>query len=120
MIEPKNTTRVGRNTMTRAYEIPYYGHFEHPDGSWYILWVTHTRPWTARGHPWHVHATFDKSGAIKPIPESDIGSFGTYGMHNWDFETEAEAVTAFDRRFQARLEHGYELVRSLLSERELS
>ncbi len=44
------------------YETPYYAHFEHPDGSWYLLWVTHTQPQTARGHPWHVHASFDKQG----------------------------------------------------------
>ncbi len=30
-------------------------------------------------------------------------------MANWDFKTEAEAISAFRSRADERLEHGYEL-----------
>ena len=45
----------------------YFAHFSHKDGSWYRLWITHTRPKTERGHPWHLHASYDKSGTIGPV-----------------------------------------------------
>ena len=45
---------------------PYYAYFEHADGSWYMLWMTHTKPKTERGHDWHVHATFEKHDVTKP------------------------------------------------------
>jgi hypothetical protein len=33
----------------------------------------------------------------------------SYGMANWDFDSEAEALAAFRSRAQERLDHGYEL-----------
>ena len=98
------------------YETPYYAHFEHPDGSWYLLWVTHTQPRTARGHSWHVHATFDKHGGIQPAVGSGDWNMGAYGMHNWDFDEEATALAEFRERYQARLDHDYHVVREQLPE----
>lgn len=46
---------------------PLYAYVRHVDGSWYRLWITHAIPRTARGHPWHPHATYDKSGTIAPV-----------------------------------------------------
>ena len=99
------------------HQTPYYAHLEHPDGSWYLLWVTQTQPRTARGHAWHVHASFDKQGGLQPV----VGpgwNMGAYGMHNWDFDDQASALREFDERFQKRLEHGYRVVRAQLPERE--
>jgi hypothetical protein len=96
------------------YETPYYAHFEHPDGSWYLLWVTRTQPRTGRGHPWHVHASFDKHGSIQPVTQSEGWAMGPYGMHNWDFDGEPEALAEFHERYQARIEHGYHVVREQL------
>ncbi len=103
-------------TATPPYDTPYYAHFEHPDGSWYLLWVTHTQPRTSRGRPWHVHASFDKHGGIQPVVESEAWNMGPYGMHNWDFDDEASALIEFEERFRMRLEHGYRVVRSRLPE----
>lgn len=100
------------------YETPYYAHFEHPDGSWYLLWVTHTQPKTARGHAWHVHASFDKYGGTQPVVSSEGWAMGPYGMHNWDFDEERAALDEFNRRFQTRLEHGYTVVRARLPEQQ--
>jgi hypothetical protein len=94
------------------YETPYYAHFEHADGSWYLLWVTHTHPRTRRGHPWHVHASFDKHGVLQPVAGAGDPPLAPYGMHNWDFDSQAEAIGAFDERLRARLDHGYQIVRS--------
>jgi hypothetical protein len=96
------------------YETPYYVHFEHPDGGWYLLWVTHTQPRTSRGHPWHVHASFDKHGGIQPVAQSEGWAMAPYGMHNWDFDTEKAALEAFRERYQARVEHGYSVAREQL------
>jgi len=100
------------------YETPYYAHFEHSDGSWYLLWVTQTQPRTARGHPWHVHVSFDKQGGIQPAVGGGEWNMAPYGMHNWDFDEEAAALKEFDERFQARLEHGYTVVRARLPEKQ--
>jgi hypothetical protein len=35
-------------------------------------------------------------------------------MHNWDFDAEAQALAEFAERYQARLEHGYQVVRAQL------
>ena len=86
----------------------YFAHFSHKDGSWYRLWITHTRPKTERGHPWHLHASYDKSGTIAPIAGT-LWMEQPYGMANWDFDTEAEAISAFQARAQERLDHGYEV-----------
>jgi hypothetical protein len=96
------------------YETNYYAHFEHPDGSWYLLWVTRTKPRTQRGHPWHVHASFDKYGGTQPVVSGEGWVMGPYGMHNWDFENESAALADFDQRYQARLDHGYRIVRAQL------
>jgi len=109
---------MSENPKAQAdYETPYYAHFEHPDGSWYLLWVTHTQPQTARGHPWHVHASFDKQGGIQPVINAEGWNMGAYGMHNWDFDDEDAAVTAFSERMQLRFEHGYQIVQARLPER---
>jgi hypothetical protein len=106
------------DTATPAdYETPYYAHLEHSDGSWYLLWLTHTHPRTARGHSWHVHASFDKHGGTQPVTPSQGWTMGPYGMHNWDFDAEAQALAEFTERYQARLEHGYQVVRAQLPEK---
>jgi hypothetical protein len=99
------------------YQTPYYAHFEHPDGSWYLLWLTHTQPQTARGHPWHVHASFDKHGGIQPVVGGEGWPMGPYGMHNWDFADESAALNAFGERMRMRFEHGYQIVRAQLPEK---
>lgn len=90
-----------------------YAHFEHPDGSWYRLWMTHTEPKTERGHPWHLHAAYDKTGTIAPL-EGPEWRHAPYGMANWDFDEEAEAERAFLARAQLRLDHGYHLLEGVL------
>jgi hypothetical protein len=82
--------------------------FRHPDGSWYRLWVTHTEPKTPRGHPWHVHASYDKSGGIAPVAGADWFE-QPYGMANWDFDDEVDALADFSRRVAERVKRGYEL-----------
>jgi hypothetical protein len=96
------------------YQTPFYAHLEHADGSWYLLWVTHTQPRTSRGHSWHVHASFDKHGGTQPVTRSEGWTMGPYGMHNWDFDAEAAALAEFATRYEARLKHGYQVVRSQL------
>ncbi len=85
-----------------------HAHFGHADGSWYRLWITQTRPKTERGHPWHVHASYDKTGTIAPIGGTRWWE-QPYGMANWDFDTETEAIADFKTRTAERLKHGYEL-----------
>ena len=87
---------------------PVYAHFQHADGSWYRLWMTRTTPKTERGHPYHLHATYDKRGTIAPIAGT-LWYEQPYGMANWDFDTEEEACAAFRERAEERKEHGYEL-----------
>ena len=101
------------------YETPYYAHFEHPDGSWYLLWVTHSHPRTERGHPWHVHATFDKQGSLQPVLGAEGWNMGSYGMHNWDFDSEDLALKEFGDRLRARLEHGYRILRAQVPEKHV-
>ena len=100
------------------YETPFYAQFEHADSSWYLLWVTHTQPRTQRGHPWHVHASFDKHGVFQPVATSGDPVLAAYGMHNWDFGSQAEAIEAFEERVQARLDHGYQIVRARQPKRD--
>lgn len=83
-------------------------HFDHPDGSWYRLWITHSEPKTERGHRWHLHATYDKSGTLTPVVDSRWYE-QPYGMANWDFDTQEEAVAAFQQRIEERIAHGYKL-----------
>ncbi len=87
---------------------PVYAYFRHPDGSWYRLWITYTTPKTERGHPWHLHATYDKTGTLAPVAGTRWYE-QPYGMANWDFDIEVEAYAAFRARAEERLEHGYEL-----------
>jgi hypothetical protein len=94
-----------------------YAHFEHPDGSWYRLWITHTEPKTERGHPWHLHASYDKTGTLAPVPNAAWHE-AAYGMANWDFDEEAEVRRAFQERAQERLAHGYRLLEGLLLQPE--
>jgi hypothetical protein len=90
-----------------------HAQFGHPDGSWYRLWVTHTAPKTARGHAWHLHATYDKSGTVAPVSGTRWWA-QPYGMANWDFENEADATAAFGERADERLQHGYALTEGAL------
>ena len=92
-----------------------FAFFRHPDGSWYRLWMTHTEPKTARGHSWHVHASYDKTGASAPVAGMPWYE-QPYGMANWDFETEEEARAEFRRRAEDRREHGYELLEGTVPE----
>lgn len=99
----------GRRPALVHGDPPYYAYFEHPDGSWYMLWMTHTIPKTARGHPWHVHATYDKHGATRPDLNSPWHE-QPYGMRNWDFDTLADAIDYFyKQRYLLRIKHGYYL-----------
>lgn len=83
-------------------------HFVHRDGSWYRLWITRSAPKTERGHPWHLHASYDKTGTVAPIAGTRWYD-AAYGMANWDYDSADEAVTAFRTRAQERRAHGYEL-----------
>ncbi|AFZ68636.1 hypothetical protein [Deinococcus peraridilitoris] len=103
-----------------------YASFHHPDGSWYRLWITHTTPKTARGHAWHLHASYDKTGTVAPLAGTLWWEL-PYGMSNWDFDSEAETLAAFRDRAGERLHKGYvmregnspaELVHSALTEPE--
>lgn len=96
---------------------PAYALFWHPDGSWYRLWITHTTPKTERGHPWHLHATYDKTGTIAPVAGTHWYA-QPYGMANWDCETEEDARAAFREHAQERLTHGYELREGAIPEDE--
>jgi hypothetical protein len=87
---------------------PVYAHFRHADGSWYRLWITHATPKTDRGHAWHVHASYDKSGSLAPVAGTRWYE-QAYGMSNWDFDDEAAALEAFRTRAAERTAHGYEL-----------
>lgn len=87
---------------------PIYALFRHPDGSWYRLWITHMEPKTERGHAWHLHATYDKSGTVAPVAGT-LWYEQPYGMSDWDFDAEEEACAAFRERAQERLTHGYAL-----------
>ena len=89
---------------------PYYAYFEHAYGNWYMLWMTHTKPKTERGHDWHVHATFEKHDATKPNLDSEWYE-KPYGTSNWDFDSFEKALEYFYKeRYLLRLQHGYELV----------
>ena len=93
----------------------HFAHFTHPDGSWYRLWITHSQPKTERGHPWHLHASYDKSGTIAPVAGTRWYE-QPYGMSNWDFAEEADAIAAFRTRSSERLKHGYELREGAIAE----
>ena len=96
-------------------EQPIYALFCHPDGSWYRLWLTQSTPKTERGHAWHLHASYDKTGTIAPIADT-LWYEQPYGMANWNFDDEAAARTAFQERAAERLAHGYELREGALPE----
>ena len=69
-----------------------------------------------RGHPWHVHASFDKHGVLQPVASSGDPPLAPYGMRNWDFHSQAEAIRVFGERLRARLDHGYQIARARLPE----
>ena len=94
--------------MITDVKTPIFAHFTHPDGSWYRLWVTRSTPKTERGHPWHLHANYDKTGTIAPVAGTRWYE-QPYGMANWDFESEDDAIVAFQARAKERLDHDYEL-----------
>lgn len=98
------------NPLIKHGPPPYYAYFEHPDGSWYMVWMTETSPKTARGHRFHVHAMYNKFNTVRPNLESRWYE-QPYGMRNWDFNDFEEAVSEFyKKRFIPRLRHGYRLV----------
>ena len=82
--------------------------FRHDDGSWYRLWMTQADPKTARGHRWHLHATYDKTGTIAPVGGTRWWDL-PYGMANWVFVDEEEARAAFRERAEQRLRRGYKV-----------
>lgn len=94
-----------------------HAHFGHPDGSWYRLWVTHSVPKTGRGHAWHVHASYDKTGTLAPVAGTRWYEL-PYGMANWDFDTREGALDEFRSRAVTRLERGYELREGSVPEEE--
>jgi hypothetical protein len=87
---------------------PIFAFFFHPDRSWYRIWITKTEPKSEQGHPWHLHANFDKSGTISPVAGTRWFE-QPYGMRNWDFRSREEAINAFIARAMERTSHGYEL-----------
>ena len=96
------------STIPMDLKAPVYAHFAHPDGSWYRLWITHSLPKTERGHPWHLHASYDKSGTLAPIAGTRWFDL-VYGMANWDYDTVEDVLAAFRNRASERRTHGYEL-----------
>ncbi|MBB6097887.1 hypothetical protein HNR42_001310 [Deinobacterium chartae] len=94
-----------------------YAHFQHPSGDWYRLWITRTRPKTARGHAWHLHASYDKTGTLAPVAGTRWFEL-PYGMANWDFDTEQQVLEAFAARSRERLAHGYEVREGALLEEQ--
>ncbi len=94
---------------------PVFAFFRHPDGSWYRLWLTHSEPKSPRGHPWHVHASYDKTGGTAPV--AGVRWYEQpYGMANWDFDTRDAALGEFRSRAADRIDHGYELVEGAVPE----
>lgn len=86
-----------------------YAFFRHADGSWYRLWLTRTTPRTKQGHPWHLHASYDKTGTVSPVAGTPWYE-QPYGMHNWDYYRQEDALAAFISRAHERLAHGYTLM----------
>jgi len=94
---------------------PYHAYFEHPDGSWYMLWMTRTFPKTSRGHPWHVHIRWNKWGGRKPARNWPWWE-RLWGKANRDFHDPNKAVNEFYfNRYLPRIEHGYELIEGHLA-----
>jgi purine nucleosidase len=96
------------NSAASSSSLLPFAQFDHPDGSWYRLWITRTTPKTPRGHPWHLHASYDKSGTLAPVAGTPWYE-QPYGMSDWDFDTQEEAEAAFRERTADRIRHGYTL-----------
>lgn len=89
---------------------PYYAYLEHPDGAWYMVWMTHTFPKTPRGHPWHVHLRWNKWGGRKPWLDWQWWE-RRWGNANRDFNDPNDAVNEFYfNRYLPRIAHGYRVV----------
>jgi len=89
-------------------EPPYYAYFEHPDGSWYMLWITYLRD--DQENRWSVHATYDKRGATEPKLDGEWYK-QPHGAKNWSFNTIEETLDHFyQKRYLPRIKHGYRLV----------
>jgi len=88
-----------------SHDLPHAS-FHHPSGAWYRLWITRTEPKTERGHAWHLHASFDRTGTIAPVAGTNWYEL-PYGMKNWDYDSRDEAHAAFLTRARERLRHGY-------------
>lgn len=89
-------------------ELPF-AFFRHPDGRWYRIWMTRTQPRTQRGHPWHVHVSYDQGGSLAPVAGPQWHE-AAYGMANWDFDDLEAALVAYRRRARDRAARGYSLV----------
>jgi hypothetical protein len=96
-------------------ESPGFAFFRHADGSWYRLWITRSEPKTGRGHPWHLHASYDKSGTVAPVAGTRWHEL-PYGNANWSFDTLGETLESFRKRARERLDHDYELVEGAIPE----
>lgn len=84
----------------------YYAYFEHPDGKWYMLWITHTKPKTQRGHAWHVHRTYDPWGTSFPNLDAKWWT-RPCGQSNDDFNDHFQAVAKFKEIYKERIDKGY-------------
>jgi hypothetical protein len=109
-MEAMRSPKLHKTRLITHGKPPYYAYFEHPDGSWYMVWMTETFPKTERGHRFHVHTNYDKLGTVKPNPQSRWYE-QPYGMRNWDFDNLKDATIHFYcKRFLPRLHHGYRLI----------
>jgi hypothetical protein len=94
----------------------YYAYFEHPDGSWYMLWITHDKG----KKRWSVHAAYDKKGITKPKLDGEWYR-QPHGGRNWRFNTIEEALDHFCRkRYIPRIKHGYRLVMGNVPQKQSS
>ncbi|HEX3035286.1 MAG TPA: hypothetical protein VHT73_09150 [Thermodesulfobacteriota bacterium] len=94
-------------------EPPYYAYFRHPDGSWYMLWMTFI---DGKENRWNVHATYDKKGLTEPKLDGEWYR-ELHGEKNWKFNTKEDALDHFyQKRYLPRIKHGYILVRGNLPE----
>lgn len=89
---------------------PYYAYFEHDRGHWYMVWMTRTFPKTKRGHPWHVHIRWSRTGAPKPNLDWPWWQ-RLWGRANRDFhDPNAAVIEFFNERYLPRIMNGYRLV----------
>jgi hypothetical protein len=109
---PHTTLKQVKSEVTYG-KPPYYAYFRHPDGSWYMLWMTFIN---GQEDCWNVHATYDKKGLSQPKLDGEWYR-QLRGDKNWRFNTKEEALDHFyKKRYLPRVKHGYILVRGNLPE----